>query len=550
MKRFGILILILIFPGFMGAETGPADTGSAADAYAPVWRQATGGIILGPPMAQAESVVAVCDGGTLRCYGQDGNALWTYHARGRLAPHVTRSREGTSYICKSEGTLIAVNRAGRELWRLFLGSPLSGPVVSGWDGRIFVPYGENLACYTAAGYRLWRRVLDHPIAIAPMADLQGGLVMVLDNGELLSVDPFGTVSSRRLSAVPACIGPAEGGVIAFHKNGTLEWAGGPGRTLPSLPGSPRAALCRGDKAAVTLNSGKTLLLSLSEGRTLWTGDTHLGGEEDTAMLYDDRGIYVLSKSGATGFTEDGRRLWVLRLRGAAAIPAFTGEGYLYSGGDDWILYAYRLEDRGPPEKRSLYGPRPLGNYGTGNPPPSPWADYPLRFGEDDLQARLGEIAGAVEGGEIGDREKAFTAYLMETGGKTQDAQGTGPQVRERKRALELLGYMGSRETIPFLADLFYREPEPLIRAAAAETIGRIGVDPEGTAMRIFAEALYPLEQDVRVQVSLTRAVGALCRFSGPPLSDTGVRLLVMLSAGERPPMVRQEARRELRSLRP
>jgi outer membrane protein assembly factor BamB len=549
MKRFGILIFCLILPGFTRAEEQAA--GPGPESYAPVWRQATGGIVLGPPMAQAESVVVVCDGGTLRCYGKDGAALWTYHARGRLAPYVTRSREGTSYICKSEGILIAVNRAGRELWRLSLGFPLSGPVVSGWDGRIFVPYGENLACYTAAGYRLWLRVLDRPIAIAPMTDSGGGLITVLDNGELLFIDPFGTVSSRRLSAVPAFIGPAEGGsVIAFHKNGTLERAGGPGRTFPALPGSPRAAVCRGDKAAVTLNGGKTLLLSLSEGRTLWTGDTHLTGGEEAAMLYDDRGIYVLSKSGATGFTEDGRRLWILNLRGAAAIPAFSEEGYLYSGGEDWILYAYRLEDRGPPEKRSLYGPSPLGNYGTGNPPPSPWADYPLRFREDELQARLGGIAGAVEAGEIGNQEKAFTAYLMEVGGKTQDAQGTGPQVRERKRALELLGYMGSRETIPFLADLFYREQEPVIRAAAAETIGRIGVDPEATAMRIFAETLYPLEQDLRVQVAIARAVGALCRFSGPPLSDTGVRLLIILSAGERPSLVRREAQRELRSLRP
>jgi outer membrane protein assembly factor BamB len=507
--------------------------------------------VIGLPAVQAESVVVVCDGGNLKCYSREGKFLWDYYARGRLVPYVTRSREGTSYICRTSGVLIAVNRAGRELWSFALESPLAAPVLPGWDGRIFVTTREGLSCYTASGYRLWSRAPSGPIAVNPVPDGRGGLVTVLEDGELLSVDAFGGARSRRLSAVPSVITAAEGGVLVCYKNGTAELVrlpGGDPRPLPSLPGIPLAAVSRGDRTALTLAGGQVLLLSVSEGRVLWTGESHIAAPEETEMLYDERGIYAVSRSGASGFTGDGRRLWLLRLRGAAALPAFSDEGILYSGGADWILYAYKLEDRERAQGRSLYGPTPPGTYGLGNPPPSPWADYYFRFEETELRTRLGAIAGAIAEGRIGEQEGAFTAYLMEIAG-TPDTPGTGPWVRERVEAARLLGYIGSRETIPFLAELFYRDPEPAVKAAAAETIGRIGVDPEGRALRVFAGALFSPGQDERLLISVARAAGALCRFSGPPLSDTGVRVLTALTAEDLPPAVRREARRELLSLR-
>jgi outer membrane protein assembly factor BamB len=271
------------------------------------------------------------------------------------------------------------------------------------------------------------------------------------------------------------------------------------------------------------------------------------------MIYDERGVYVLSRSGAAGFAEDGRRLWLFRLRGSAALPAFSDEGLLYSGGSDWILYAYKVEERIRDQARSLYGPAPLGSYGMGNPFPSPWADYYYRFDEAQLRTQLAGITRDITEGRTGPQERAYAAYLMEIAqGLTEGAipASAPPPLREQIEALRLLGFLGSRETIPFLTNLFYRAREPLIKAAAAETIGRIGVDPEGLAIRVFTWAILPPEQDEQVLAAVARAAGALCRFSGPPLSDTGVRLLSTLAADPRPPSVRREARRELDSLVP
>jgi outer membrane protein assembly factor BamB len=511
-----------------------------------------------------ESVTLVCDGGNLKSYGRQGKLLWNYFARGRLGPFLSRSPEGTSYICGTNGNLIAVNRSGRELWRIRLEAPINFPVLIGWDGRIFVFTPGKVRCCTAAGYTLWSRDLGGTPAAAPQGDHRGGLVLAREDGEILEIDPFGGIQSRRVSAPPAVLVPLEaagGGapLLVLYKNGGAELSrrGGPPAALPSLGGTPLKGVSRGDTAAITLEDGRVVCLSPGEGRILWTGQSHVSpgtAAADLTMIYDERGIYVLSTAGATGIAGDGQRLWLIRLDGAAAGPAWGDEGILYSGGTDWLLYAYRLEEQVRLRKQSIYGPAPEGNYGTDSPPPSPWADdYPY-FGEDGVSARLGEIREAIRRGETGTAEMAYTAYLMETAGSLGANPARDirlyPSVQHRAEAVRLLAYIGSRETIPFLAGLLRRDPDSPVKAAAAEAIGRIGVDPEGAALRAFAALIFPPlpYRDEQTLTAVAAAAGSLCRFSGPPLSEAAVKILVALSGDDRPGAVRRRAQRELASL--
>ncbi|MDR2101432.1 MAG: PQQ-binding-like beta-propeller repeat protein [Treponema sp.] len=563
-----LLLLFLIFASPAGADTGetetpPPDSPDFSSGTEPIWRRALGGEVTGLPTVQAESVVVVCDGGNLKAYTREGKPLWNYFAREKLTPFVSRSREGTSYIGRITGTLIAVNRSGRELWQRELPSPLAAPVVVGWDGRIFVPTTGALLCYTGAGYLLWSRNLESPPVLEPVPDKLGGLVTVLNSGRLLQISPFGEVFFRELREMPVLVlplkaepAPYDQSILVVYKKGETELHDFIGyRRLSTLPGNPLAGAARNGKAAITLTDGRVFLLSAEEEGIALLGESHIGAGERAVMLYDERGIYVLSPSGAAGFTGEGRRLWLMRFRGAAAVPALSDEGILYSGGRDWILYAYRVENRSRPQKQSFYGPSPEGTYGTGNPPPSPWADYYFRFDPNELDTQLGRIAEALREGQVGEEELEFTAYLMETAGTPPLSRisPSPPQApfRHRIRAIRLLAYLGSRETIPFLADLFAREREPPVKAALADTIGRIGIDPEGLALRAFAAFISPAAsgRDEQTLEAVGAALGALCRFSGPPLSEAGVRLLTILAGEEQPPGVRNRARREIETLR-
>ncbi|MDR2370901.1 MAG: PQQ-like beta-propeller repeat protein, partial [Treponema sp.] len=216
-------------PGSPAGTRGPAlDREQGRVDAEPIWRQALGGAVTGLPAVQAQSAVVVLDGGNIKAYSTGGRPLWNYAARGKLSPFITRSREGTSYISRTNGIFFAVNRAGREIWQIRPGAPLSGQAVCGWDGRIFVPTGRKISCYTASGHLLWERNFDEQIDISPALEQNGGIILTLEKGGLLRISPFGTVRSITLSSLPQSIvslrgAGAAGKVLVLYKNGNAEF---------------------------------------------------------------------------------------------------------------------------------------------------------------------------------------------------------------------------------------------------------------------------------------------------------------------------------------
>ena len=222
MRLIKYLILLLLASPLL-AQT---DERQGLVSNAPFWRQALGGNVLSLPSVQAQSAVVALDGGSIKAYSTAGNPMWTYSARGRISPFVSRSREGTSYFSRTNGILIAVNRAGRELWRRDLGSPLVGRVIPGWDGRLFVPTDKKLFCYTAAGTLLWSKIFSHSYLLSPKLDRNGGVIFALRNNEVHRVDPFGNTAVWTVSTPPAVIlSIDQGRVMAVHTDGTLEILG-------------------------------------------------------------------------------------------------------------------------------------------------------------------------------------------------------------------------------------------------------------------------------------------------------------------------------------
>jgi outer membrane protein assembly factor BamB len=492
--------------------------------------------------------VIVLDGGNIRAYSTEGTRLWDYSAKGRINPFVSRSREGTSYFSRTNGAFIAVNRSGRELWRRSPGGPLVGKAVSGWDGRLFVPTRKKLSCYTASGTLLWSHVFDSDFNLPPQLDREGGVIFALENNEAFRVGPFSDFQKWELPQKPAALlsvvykGVTR--VLAIYRDGTAEITGTNEKPVVKFSAGLLAAVSRGGEVAAVFGDGKAALISLDNGKTLWEGDSHLreiirnGGKADleAEMLFDERGIYVLSAGGASGFTRDGRRLWYTLLKNAAALPAFGDDGVLYSGGQDWILYAYKMEDRLLPGAASLYGPLPSGTYGTAVPP----SLFNFYISENEANAKLRMISNGVKSGRVGMNEIEWTSSLMRIA-------ASGCPIQYRVNALSLLGQIGSLETIPWLVRIFRQETEPVAKAAAASAIGVIGVDPEGYAIRSFQEAIIPASgnSDEQVLFTIASATGALCRFSGPPLSETGIQILVALSSFYHVPVVRRQAQKEL-----
>jgi outer membrane protein assembly factor BamB len=293
--------------------------------------------------------------------------------------------------------------------------------------------------------------------------------------------------------------------------------------------------------AVTMSDGRVQLRD-QNGSVLWTGNSHETADEkgganlnqsQAAMCFDERGIYSLSTRGATGFAVDGRRRFILKIPEASAVPAFSDDGLLFVCGKDKLFYTYKLDSKPRTVVRTkYYGPEPEGSYGMGHPPPSPWSVESKRFEDDNQNSMYVTIEKAINSGQLGENEPAYVGYLMEMIGfflHDPHYSRVRPAVKPPRHVelLRLLGKVGSRETIPFIWNIFDKYPEPSVKSACAEAIGSIGVDPYGSTFESynFLLAANNPNRDPQLLMSATSCIAALCRFSGPPLSGDGILLL-------------------------
>jgi outer membrane protein assembly factor BamB len=432
--------------------------------------------------------------------------------------------------------------------------------------------------------------LGSPIAVAPVLDHTGGIVTYLSNHEFIRIDHLGKVTRLYLDQEPALIIPviSAGNTPEVSSEGAsylLLYANGEAENikpvltgtvltgqqfsrtrLPRLPAPPTAAAGYLDQVAITLTDGRLFLIFGVSGQVRWNGNTHESAAErgsgninptDVAMIFDERGIYSLSRRGATSFTLNGKRRWLFRIPEASTVLALSDEGLIYACGKDSILRAYKVDSLIKNIARSAYGPEPAGNYGLRSPAPSPWAQDDHRFDEAFVKEKYDEINAAVRSGQIGENEPAYVAYLMESIGFFLDMPNVSmirPLIRvpERVELIRLLGRMGSMETITFLVNIFHQDPEPSIKAACAEAIGMIGVDPKGEAVNAYRFLLSRenSNRDPQLLLSATDSIAALCRFSGPPLAGDGINLLTMFANfADFQSVIRTQAQRQIDALR-
>ena len=551
---------------------------------APIWSRDLESLVLGQPYLMAESIVVATADGNASSYYMTGTELWSFEPETTVTPFLARSVEGAAYFSDSTGLFKTLNRVGNELWNEVFNEPVSFPPVVGWDGRVFIPVGSSVFTRTASGHPLWSRDLGSPMVTMPILDQAGSFVTALENRDFIRITQFSAIERIALDEIPVIITPIvsndQHSYILFYQSGrtekiTYNESAPRGSRLSrssfiSFQALPAAAAGRGDRIALLLRDGNVQFIDGS-GSLIWTDESHETtayrrqtqsgpanlNQNNSSIVFDNRGIYIMTTNGITGFSENGRRRFMLRMEEAGSIPGFSEEGMFYTGARDNYIHAYKLDNRALNLRRSrYYGPMPEGNYGLGNPPPSPWSSDPHRW-ESYEQARMYDIIEEmIDSGQIGENEPIVVAYLHEMIGfflTEGHYSRTLPRVliSQHVAFIRLLGRIGSRDTIPFLLSIFDNYHEPSVRSASAEAIGRIGVDPDGSAFVSYSFFLAPNNpnRDPQMILSASGSIADLVRFSGPPLAGDGLLLLRMFSNLTWIPLrIRNQINEEIESL--
>jgi hypothetical protein len=313
------LTLAALFCGGLGAEEEGRET--------LVWRRALGGRLIAQPLIRDGTVTVLVEGGRVAAFSESGRPLWNYTAGHNLTPFAGRAPDAVTYLCRTDGRFIALNRAGQARWKIALDAPFTFAPLSGYDGRVFVFSGSVVSCYTESGNRLWRRPLKKAIAVQPVSDGYGGVEAVLESGLLLTITPFGNVQERTVSDTPLVSGTR--GVSedttaqsATRPSGGNTYRGGKDWILyayrqeyPALVEAETHAALASPERRGKYGLGDMALLS-----------RHLGGMvfADTEVAEELAAVAAALESGETGAREPYWTAFLLGVAGgASALPGTT-----------------------------------------------------------------------------------------------------------------------------------------------------------------------------------------------------------------------------------
>ena len=236
-------------------------------------------------------------------------------------------------VALAEGSVVALDAAGRELWRR--GAALDGiaapPLADGERCLVASPKGTFAAFRATDGELLWRVTAPMQFAVrnAPVL-VDGNLIAVSqEDGRLLALDPASGAVRWQTDDTARCDGPfsAANGRVLFGNCNAAVQAHSPsnGMALASLAlGSDAqvagAVAVRGNRAACGTRSGEVVMLDAATHAILWR--TPVGETEvfSAPVLTDKLVVVTTSDAEVVALAAaDGRERW----RFATVAPSAT-----------------------------------------------------------------------------------------------------------------------------------------------------------------------------------------------------------------------------------
>ncbi|HOX12489.1 MAG TPA: HEAT repeat domain-containing protein [Spirochaetia bacterium] len=521
------------------------------------------------PVAEAGRVWIVSEDRTLYILDDSGRAVGRRAWRDGSPAWIAPDPFGRALLPAADGSLVMVNRAGLEVWRVRPGVPVVRAPAFGADGRFFAAAASRLLAWSASGRLLWSVEHAAPIAAGPsvrftpsgktrvtLALADGSIREYAEDGTLLSSVPDGTSSSVPVSEPPSALcGIGEGFVLAY-RNGAVSVRDGAGQETYRVRLAAPVVAAAGDRAEAWLLLAGGSVVRVREGGTV--SDTTSTGILDAQdiRVFPER-VLVLGPRGAASLAKDGQVYRALSLRHAPRMPAVTSSGIVLSAGEDWILYAYRFE--GPLGEPARPAPGYV-DFAAARARANEEIFWNPGFGDDAALRELRRIekslGSASIGAEEGDALLLCSAIALGYGAREASVYGgaapRGPRpsgALPRALACDILGMLGSPRAVPVLTEAYLRDPEPAVRASAARAIGIIGLDLTGEALRAFQGAAdREFFLDEPGALATIDAVEGIYRALGELSDPGGVRAVLRLADKPYGSAVRSRALAALRRL--
>ena len=535
-----ILLLSVLPPGSLIPEENLYSKPPPTPTLAPLFRLPTGGRIVGPVLEDsAGRLLLTSEDRYLYRLGRDGSIQRRDDVRGFPAGFASLGIDDTLYTVLRGRVLAAINRGGRELWRLRLADlPAADPVI-GSSGELFlVSDTGRLLALDHRGELLWEEELSGGYGGQPLIDGRGVLIVPDGAGFLTAWLPWGRPLWRfRLAGPMSALAAgeellyaasSEGTVAAISADGTLRWSRYLGTELAFLVED-------GELVAGLSYAGNGVLLEHG-GILRHSWKLPLG--HATGLFAVDGGFLAVGGQGKILLVDrEGQSVATKQLGGPLDRPSLLSGGILAGGGADWNLHTATTPllmrkswsapggDPGNRWNRQLIAGSASPDGSEGNP------DYLLLsalLARDERLTRVEALAILESKLSLSrGRERRYPPFYRSLTIRIATEAVDRPMIREgrvmndfpelRRQAIDLLAEEASYASRGALQQVVEQDWSADCRIAALRGLGRIGSDVDGSSTRIIAGVLLS-DQLAGRQTDLVRAgletLGAILEYHG------------------------------------
>ena len=337
------------------------------------WATALPGKIIGQPLKNGSSYVAVHDGGGIIAFTEDGKILWQQNFDEPLSPFLSIGASGMIYAISKSNKIFLLRSDGSTVWSADAGFEIIGAAMPGRDGRVYIRGKENVACYGNKGTRRWKEEIRGQDTSIGLTELNEGTLLIFeqrsDGTVARTITPFGEKTSAFLmnGKVIDARTVQEGSLISFSDGKVILATETDGKlyfdwTIKAGPSPLIVTHGHTPGTASILSGNSSMLIQTETGKVLATYPS-VSSSGIISSGKTRQGLFFANQTSALCYSDSGEEEWSVTLNPKKKISTLfaTDSGYLVLCTNSWTVEAYRIKQIPTPQD---YSPPPSFKSGT------------------------------------------------------------------------------------------------------------------------------------------------------------------------------------------
>lgn len=509
------------------------------------FRFPTGGRLIFDPIVDTTRVWILAEGRQLFTLTETGTVIGKGTINVSQPAYAVPDSFGRLLLTDGFSRADLYNERCKLVWSIPFNGKLNMAPIFDSDGFLYLCIDKNMLIYTPGGKLRARCTLSGtPVQLYSSNSTTDKFLFTITKSEnndivLQCISLYDThITQWEISGLPSVCYTYSTGVLCSIGN-KLYFFSSENENLTVIAEFPASIVTmsfQNDFGAVLLSNNT--LYFFSNNKTVW--NVQLKSDNDTKLFISSERIIAYNKKRAQSFSLKGELFREINVTNSTTrlVPGYSG--VIFSGGADWILYAYQFENlkynfsNTCSENKQI----PVSVIVS-----SELVWLSLGYSDESFLPYLERASFALQ--KLEPLSKTDYGMLLGAAALAPTENLPDPEknlsVPLRSQACILLGKNGDPSAIPWLLEIALKETDETLVAAALNAIGAIGLDPYNIVLKKLSQQ-FPLLQSSQTAFALIYCVMSIATSQGmtSALLDAAT-ILVKLQDSRFPEQVRKKA---------